>query len=1382
MRYDAPSKPKQKQKLVKVIGHKPIINFNLNGKNFEGLWDTGSMISLLDIDFLKKEFGDIKIESVENFIGEKAPKLTLRTANHSKMDIVGVVTFDFEIPNTESKFTVPFIVTNCSISNPIIGFNIIEHLVKENINKNFNPILKLFPNLNDTKVELVTNLIEENSKVSDIIGTVKNSENVKLAPNSFSFVKCKFKNYVFENRSLPVIFQPNLDLSTDFVTTENLVRINPSKSKTIKIPIYNPTSKEIFIRSNSLIGSLERVAAAIPLEIKPIEIPADVSNINLDTKNTENTKNNWLPEVDLSHLPDEQRVQVEKVLIENCDVFSKNDLDIGRIESLKLKLNVTDSTSVCKPYRSIPKQLYSEVKQYLEDLITNDWIKTSYSSYASPMVCARKPNGLLRLCIDYRELNKKIQPDRIPIPRLQDILDNLGGQKFFTTLDMSKAYYQGFMDKESQHFTAFTTPWGLYEWLRIPFGLSSAPPAFQRFMNECLSGLRDSICIPYLDDILCYGKSFSEHLENLGTVLKRLRQFGVKLRAEKCSFFKSEVKYLGKIINEKGYRDDPITTKAIDKLEQPPKTVGDLQKLLGFLGYYRQSIKDFSRKAKPLYDISSLPSDNQKLKSKKSKGQKSSNELIQWTDDHKNIVLDLIDELKSPKIMSYPDFSKPFVVHCDASEKGLGAVLYQEIDGTMKVISYASRTLTPAEKNYHLHSGKLEFLALKWSVTEKFHDYLYYAKEFTVYSDNNPLSYVLTSAKLNATGLRWVSELSNYNFKIKYRPGKKSQDCDYLSRYPVENDFENFTEETNLEHVSTFVNSISYEDNWLTVTAKDPEILETYLQLEPKKDVIKITCENLKKEQMNDEVISPVYDAILSKKRPSFEEQKLFTKKTKTILNYWQKLKINDQGLLVNSTKSVDQILLPQKFYSIVYKELHENMGHLGPDRVTELCKSRFYWPGYEKDITNFIRKKCKCIKDKKPNRQQLEPLQNIITHEPFELITLDYLHLDQCKGGYEYLLVVVDHFSKFAQAFPTKNKSGRAAADILFNKYFLDFGFPKRILHDQGKEFDNKLFQRLSEITGIKPSRTTPYHPMGNGLCERMNRTILNMLKTLPKSFKSNWKDHIKKLTFAYNNTKHKSTNFTPHFLLFGREGRLPIDNIFNIDVSSSNNISHSKYVQNWQKAMQEVYSKIQNNNKSLQNKSKSYYDRKIFGSTLNVGDRVLLKNLSERGGTGKLRSFFEDDIYCVDSCHPELPIYKIKPEKGGNKIRTVHRNLLMKCNDFPIETKSPFSTLSTKLKSKTKEKQNKNHDSSSCDSDSDFEYVVVKRKTKNRKQSEKEGEGSNTNSDLNSSEQNSEQNDNNNDNNHNISNIPTRTKRHRKPKKIFTYDTLGIPSYQNG
>ena len=244
------------------------------------------------------------------------------------------------------------------------------------------------------------------------------------------------------------------------------------------MPVFNPTTKNIFIRSGSLIGNLERVATAITLELKPIEIPAGVSKIEVNIEAPKN-ETKWLPGADLSHLPEDQQVREENLLLDGCDVFSKNDSDIGKIEIFKLKLNVRDPKLVWKPYRTIPRQLYSEVKQYLEDLITNNLIKTSYLSFLSPMVvCVRKKDGSMRLCIDYMELNKIIIPDGMPIPRKQDILENLGEHKYFSTLDMSKAYHQGFMHENSQHLTAFTSPWILYEWLRIPFGLPTAPPTF----------------------------------------------------------------------------------------------------------------------------------------------------------------------------------------------------------------------------------------------------------------------------------------------------------------------------------------------------------------------------------------------------------------------------------------------------------------------------------------------------------------------------------------------------------------------------------------------------------------------------------------------------------------------------------------------------------------------------------------------------------------------------------------------------------------------------------------------------------------------------------------------------------------------------------------
>ena len=238
-------------------------------------------------------------------------------------------------------------------------------------------------------------------------------------------------------------------------------------------------------------------------------------------------------------------------------------------------------------------------------------------------------------------------------------------------------------------------------------------------------------------------------------------------------------------------------------------------------------------------------------------------------------------------------------------------------------------------------------------------------------------------------------------------------------------------------------------------------------------------------------------------------------------------------------------------------------MGHLGWERTFQLAKMRFYWPYMQRDIQHYVTNECACLKQRRPK---------VRPKAPFELISIDFVHLEKSKGGYEYILVVVDHFTRFAQAYATRNKSARTAANKIYNDFVLRFGFPSRIHHDQGGDFENNLFKHLEDLCGLKHSRTTPYHPEGNGQAELFNQTLLAMLRTLPEERKSNWADSLNKVVHAYNCTRNDATGFAPFFLLFGRSPRLPIDQIFGL-CHRSNSTSYQKYVEQWGTAMKDAY-----------------------------------------------------------------------------------------------------------------------------------------------------------------------------------------------------------------
>ena len=416
----------------------------------------------------------------------------------------------------------------------------------------------------------------------------------------------------------------------------------------------------------------------------------------------------------------------------------------------------------------------------------------SNSPWCNAVVLVRKKDGSLRFCIDFRKLNSLTVKDSHPLPHICETLESLTGAAHYSTFNMNSGFWQVPMDKESKQYTAFTLgSMGLYECESMPFGLCNAPPTFQRLMQNCLGELNLTYCLIYLDDVIVFSDTPEEHLRRMRVVFDRLREHGLKLKPSKCEVFKSEIDHLAHHVSQKGVLPSKKNLESIAQCP-PPDRYTKVKSFVGLVGHYRCFIKGFAKIAAPLYDLTS--GDN---KDKKSEHVNLSPETREAFDRLKAACL------QAP-ILSFPDFNKPFLLETDASGRGLGAILSQkQADGRYHPIAYASRVMNETEQRYH--SNKQEFLALKWAVTEQFHEYLSpYGKNrngFVVRTDNNPLTYIFSTANLDAAGQRWVAHLASYNFSLEYQKGKDNTVVDFLSW---------MNERLPEEEVQEYLNQISY--------------------------------------------------------------------------------------------------------------------------------------------------------------------------------------------------------------------------------------------------------------------------------------------------------------------------------------------------------------------------------------------------------------------------------------------------------------------------------------------------------------------------------------------------------------------------------------------
>ena len=459
-------------------------------------------------------------------------------------------------------------------------------------------------------------------------------------------------------------------------------------------------------------------------------------------------------------LPRKEKRRLLRVLKKRIKAFANGPYDLGDCNLIVHRIDTGNADPVYTRPRKVAQNDRDGLRKELDDLEKLGIIQRSHTAWASAIVLVAKKDGTKRLCIDYRPLNAIVPRSSFPLPKISDIFTVLKGKRFFTCLDLAKGFWQIRIADGDRQKTAFTTPFGLYEFTRLPFGLNSAPGVFQATMTRVLSDLLWTICVVYIDDILIYSDTWEEHLEAIDKVLDRLIKANLKIKLSKCEFGRTQLQYLGHIINSQGIATDPKKVEAI-RLWAPPKTVKELEQFLGTVNYYAKFIPNYSHSASPLFQL-------------KRKGVK-----WEFTEERMRAFNFLKEALCSAPVLRHPDFSREFILTTDASGYGLGATLSQVgEDGEEHPISYASRTLKEEEMRYPPIDR--EALGVLWAVIH-YEEYLE-GKHFTIYTDHKPLVTLMIKAEPAKRLAHYAMQLEHLTFTIKYKPGVTNIDADALSR------------------------------------------------------------------------------------------------------------------------------------------------------------------------------------------------------------------------------------------------------------------------------------------------------------------------------------------------------------------------------------------------------------------------------------------------------------------------------------------------------------------------------------------------------------------------------------------------------------------------
>ena len=1163
------------------------LKVRLEGKNVNALLDSGAGPSVIDM-------GTLEILGLCGTVSECEDNLV--NASGDSMDIAGVVKLSVKLPQIK-PVTHEFKVLNSkTYSNVLLGrdfmkpfgtvtFDFVENSVR----------------LGRTWLKGVRVRSKEKVRVNEKTVVPARSEQVVA-------VRCRDRCSLLE-----MDFKPKKLVVGARGVVASKARVIPSIDGKFYITVLNASEKDVVLDNRLVVGSVT-------------EADEVVASIDPDKRDgQENVEDIQMGE----NLSESQKQQIKKLVSEYKDIFAENPKNPKRTVLMKHKIITGDALPVRAKTRRVPVAWENEVNRQVEQMLKHDIIRPSCSPWNSPLLLVKKKDNSMRFVCDFRGLNDVTKKDNYPLPHIRDVVDKMEGSVFWTTLDAASAYWSMPLDEQAKEKTAFAVPRGKYEFNVTPYGLCNAGSSYQRMMDICLSGLPSNRILAYMDDIVIFSRTFSEHISDIRKVFDRLREANISLKASKCTFAAQTVDFLGYELSSSGIRPQKKLTSSIKDFPQPSNRK-EVKRFLGMAGFYRNFVKGFGDISHPL---NNLTRDNVKF---------------EWTDDCESAFCTLKLCLSSEPVLAFPRLGEEFILDVDASDVAFGGVLMQAgADGQLHPVGYFSDAVQKSQKSWAPTTKEAYAMVL---AVRHWHVYLA-GRHFTLNSDHNPLVYMRTQKDPRGKFARWILELEEYEYTVKYVKGVDNVKADAMSRNP-------------------------------SASLRQPPS-----QLEEKiysvMDDGRLRAQ-IKAEQVNDLVINCAKDCV----------EKGVALGNGRLKRVQKQLRI-ENGILTKSGRAI----IPVSMRPHVLEKVH-GVAHFGVDKTYALLKDRFYWPSMYGCTKAFVEACLDCQKTKclsSPPKAPLLPMW--IPSKPMEFVAMDIAHMPTDSKGYQYFLLIGDVFSKFIQAVALKDQTASSVTEALKAHWIFLHGSPFYLLSDQGSNVDGEVVRELCDSTGIEKRRSSAYHSQGNGFAERNIRNVKEILRTVllhRKMEQTKWRQLLPELVFALNCSESTAIKCVPYNVVFGRAPVLPIDIDFgtNRPVAGEDDVSPAEYTNEVDGVLSDMFDHVVERLQLSKIKMQKQYNKNLNFKDYAQGEKVWLKVKYYKTGENRKLSPRRNGPWTVLFKMPNGVNFRIVNDKSREE-KVVHHDRLSPVKGAIIPSALPSAPVDPTT------------DSSDSDSDAHSGYV---------------------------------------------------------------------------